>query len=570
MTLRRKTLLIISVTIVGMIAMIVIASRIILLESFTDLEEDLARRNIERVVNAMNDNMDTFARTNSDYAYWDDSYQFVQDRNQDYIDTNLNIPTQVRLNLNAMFYVNNAGEIVFQGAYDTNGAMSLPIPTGIEEHLGSESPLRNLDYLTEDVKGLLVLPRGPVMAVSHNILTGFAEGPKMGNLIWLRYIDDRFIELMEESTRLSISIQEVNADLPEDFERAKTAITQNPADETYTNAIGEGRIAAYTLINDIYGNPGIIIRMDMARSIFNQGQTTLAYFVIALVLAGLAFAALTIALLQTTVLNPLAILGRNVREVGTSANSAARIPVVGKDELSSLAVEINEMLQELQQSQTKLRETEYQVRAVVTSAPIIVFSLDSQGIITLMEGQGLSYLQLKSGELVGRSAFDEDLVKRLPELARDTKRALNGETFTTSVEVSQVDVVFETRYTPVRDPNGQLTSIIGVANNVTERKRAEEAALAAKEAAEAASRAKSTFLANMSHELRTPLNAIIGYSELLQEVCEEEGYTDMVGDTKKIQSSGQYLLSLINSLLDLARSRPDGWKSLRMSSTCHI
>jgi signal transduction histidine kinase/CheY-like chemotaxis protein len=74
----------------------------------------------------------------------------------------------------------------------------------------------------------------------------------------------------------------------------------------------------------------------------------------------------------------------------------------------------------------------------------------------------------------------------------------------------------------------------------------------AKEAAEAANRAKSEFLANMSHELRTPLNAIIGYSELLQEVAEED-QPDLVPDLKKIQGAGKQLLGLINDILDLSK-----------------
>ncbi|EKU97791.1 signal transduction histidine kinase [Leptolyngbya sp. PCC 7375] len=75
----------------------------------------------------------------------------------------------------------------------------------------------------------------------------------------------------------------------------------------------------------------------------------------------------------------------------------------------------------------------------------------------------------------------------------------------------------------------------------------------AMEAAESATRTKSTFLANMSHELRTPLNSIIGYSEILQEEAEMNGDQSMVPDLRKIQGSSKHLLNLINSILDLSK-----------------
>jgi signal transduction histidine kinase len=75
----------------------------------------------------------------------------------------------------------------------------------------------------------------------------------------------------------------------------------------------------------------------------------------------------------------------------------------------------------------------------------------------------------------------------------------------------------------------------------------------AKEAAEAANRAKSAFLANMSHELRTPLNAIIGYSELLEDELSDLDNPDLIQDVQRIHSSGQHLLIIISDILDISK-----------------
>jgi len=90
-------------------------------------------------------------------------------------------------------------------------------------------------------------------------------------------------------------------------------------------------------------------------------------------------------------------------------------------------------------------------------------------------------------------------------------------------------------------------------DELAERKRAESELYAAKEAAEAANRAKSTFLANMGHELRTPLNHIIGYSEIIQEDMEANGQTDLLADQEKIRASAQSLLVIVSDILDLAQ-----------------
>jgi PAS domain S-box-containing protein len=105
----------------------------------------------------------------------------------------------------------------------------------------------------------------------------------------------------------------------------------------------------------------------------------------------------------------------------------------------------------------------------------------------------------------------------------------------------------------VRDEDGNPLSMLGVVQDVTKRKQAEEDLHHAKETADIANLAKSEFLSSMSHELRTPMNAILGFGQMLDFNPKEPLTKAQKGCVDHIMKGGQHLLDLINDILDLAR-----------------
>jgi signal transduction histidine kinase len=190
---------------------------------------------------------------------------------------------------------------------------------------------------------------------------------------------------------------------------------------------------------------------------------------------------------------------------------------------------------------TQLQASRERLAAVVSSAPIALFALDSTGRFLLAEGQALSPLHLSSDQLTGH--FLSELGPEFARLAEELRVGLAGKSGEAQLQVGKVDL--HIRYGPLHDPPGKASGVIAVAIDISEQRRSEEA--------RRESEAKSRFLATVSHELRTPLNSVLGFSQLLTAETygplneRQQHYLD------NILTSGRHLLELINDLLDLSK-----------------
>jgi diguanylate cyclase (GGDEF)-like protein/PAS domain S-box-containing protein len=132
---------------------------------------------------------------------------------------------------------------------------------------------------------------------------------------------------------------------------------------------------------------------------------------------------------------------------------------------------VNKDVTEQHRIQNALKESEQKLRTLVTNVPVVLFAIDRHGTFTHSEGKGLESLGLEPGEVVGKSVWD--LYRKYPDVLEHVRRALSGDAHTATVRLGGIS--FETRYAPYRDADGGVVGVIGVATDVTEQRRADQA-----------------------------------------------------------------------------------------------
>jgi PAS domain S-box-containing protein len=233
---------------------------------------------------------------------------------------------------------------------------------------------------------------------------------------------------------------------------------------------------------------------------------------------------------------------------------AVRIEPEGAPEVVQAAEAFNNMANNIESLIGSLGKSESKNRllaTIVEQSSEAIWTADMAGKVTSWNSGAAAMFGYGPGEVIGHalkasaSTPDEEQA-RLGRLAAGEKFSYESKAMTASGTAIDIQVAVA----PLLDESGGCVGTIAVARDVTQNKRSEEVLRHAREAAEAASHAKSSFLARMSHEIRTPMNGVLGMTELLLE-------TGLTSTQRKyaetVQRSGKSLLGIINDLLDFSK-----------------
>ncbi len=357
MTLYRRTLIIIGATIIGLIAINYAITRIVLVDHFSALEDQRIALDLQRVVNFLANEVSNLDHTVADWASWDDTYAFIEDGNEEYIESNLVDETFEAIRLNLMLILNVEGHPVYANKFDYREVESKPVEIGREGNQWATLIDWIKPQLDQALGGIFVIGGEPMVFAARPILTSEDEGPERGCLLMGRLIDMATLREISKTTKLPLMLQRWDrspASWPSSgkIEGIWDSVPFIIKKESKDTAVGT------VLLQDIFGESGFLLGVEVSREVFHQGQLSRIYIVVSFLVCGFVVGSATLLLIRRYVLIRLATLSNRVNKIADEARITDRVPTTGRDEVADLATNINGMLDAIERAEKRLIESE--------------------------------------------------------------------------------------------------------------------------------------------------------------------------------------------------------------------
>lgn len=403
MSVRLKIISIIVLTLLVFGVTLYVVGSQILIRNYEEIEREGVIRNLDRVSDAVINVSNQLEVKISDWATWDDTYEFIKDKNKAYIKSNLTIVALENLEIQGMLFYDTKGKLVYSNFLDTDIISSKKVEEYFEDH----SDLVVHEGIDSSKSGMVSLEDENLVIASKPIVTSEGEGPVGGTIVFVKHFGKDEVKKLGDLTHVTVNLLSYNLDNPF-VEKAKENITKDSNHFVLENSTK--LINGYSIINDIDGSPILMIEVQMPRTIFLQGQETIFYFMLLAGLFGSFFGVFLILLIEKIIIQRLTFVGRQARAIGDARDFEKRIKVSGKDEIAILSKSINEMLDDLKNSEDAKEEV--LAKNVKISKKLVEHAGELEKFNRLMVGRELRMIELKNALREGSKMHQEKTKKK--------------------------------------------------------------------------------------------------------------------------------------------------------------
>jgi signal transduction histidine kinase len=281
----------------GALGVFYYATTAVINHAFDTIENNDVNQATNRAVTALNSTVSQLTYKVTDWSDWDDTYNFVENHNKAYVESNLQPSALTDINIHVMLFYNQNQQLVFSEAVDPKASTPTPVtvPAGMEQAFAPGSKLLSTDANSED-QGILSLPGGIMQFVSEPILTSDGNGPIHGTLVFGVWLTPSEISQFSSLTSLSLNYYQLSGSLPA---TVKSAIGTKPkAGAKYIVRLNSKKIDGYQIIPDVNNKPAVVVQVSMPRSIHDVAISAVSRFLILVILDTGVAVAITVFLIS--------------------------------------------------------------------------------------------------------------------------------------------------------------------------------------------------------------------------------------------------------------------------------
>jgi len=356
MKIQVRTLLILGIVICIMIAAMTFLAQFFILSSYQQIEQRESATDVNRVTDQISFETQQLAGSARDWAIWNQSYQFMEDRNPSFIATEIEPDAAYKnLQINGILLYDAAGHPVGAHWYDPRTGTATRVPQSLIVYIDNDRSLLPDGKQEVERSGLIVLPEGPMLVSMHTILPDTGAGPGRGTLIMVRsYGEDRIASLQ---TRSAVTVHLIplgeaapvpGLDLHPPAATGYSAIVSRPQNASI--------ISGYTVLQDISGTPVLLLQVDNTRAMYPHIIATLEFTLISSIAIGIISVLVLALLLRRHIVSPLIELDTSMKKIRETHNLSRPLPVNGDDEIASLNRSFNTLMQDLLDKETALAQ----------------------------------------------------------------------------------------------------------------------------------------------------------------------------------------------------------------------
>lgn len=343
----------------------------VIMPEFERMEYTLAIDDLERTKNLITREVRNISSTAMDWSEWDDTYNFLKDHNQKYINTNLTYNTLLITNKDIFLMYDENGRLYWGDiSEDTNTPfkktemirnMNFLFISNYKDLLFKSDSKRN-----DAIAGIIESIYGPILLAITPILNSEPKYPCLGSIVMGKFLNKEYVTSLSEAIKIPFDIYLLNGNTPQDINLICEKINLSKQKVYIDESSSKNKLYLYSYLEVLKGSCPIVIKIEASREVFLRTNNIMQNSMLSLIVAGILLVMILWFFLHNIITRPLTCLINSITRISSTKNLSFCLKSVKKDEIGILTREFDKMISTISQTRNDLENNLKEKEKLIT------------------------------------------------------------------------------------------------------------------------------------------------------------------------------------------------------------